>query len=128
GDGRTQAFCALGPPRGISISFQSRRWRFHIRHRGLDIRPASCPERLRATTGRATVRQRSLRSSLERQGTRVLSTSLDIAALYRGHRTQLEQYFRRRVADPELARDLTAETFLRAFCGQQRFSGTHDDE
>jgi RNA polymerase sigma factor (sigma-70 family) len=43
------------------------------------------------------------------------------AAFYRGHVDELLGFFCRRTRDPELAADLTAETFAAALAGRRRF-------
>ena len=48
-------------------------------------------------------------------------------AFYRLHSAALLRYFARRVYDPQVAFDLTAETFAQAFLSRHRFRG-HDDQ
>jgi RNA polymerase sigma factor (sigma-70 family) len=45
------------------------------------------------------------------------------AAFYRRHEKTLLRYFARQVYDPQLALDLTAESFAQAFIGRARFRG-----
>lgn len=52
----------------------------------------------------------------------------DFTRLYRRHAQSLLLYFQRRVHEPELARDLLAETFESAIAGGPRFRGTTDRE
>jgi RNA polymerase sigma-70 factor (ECF subfamily) len=46
---------------------------------------------------------------------------VDFTALYRSEARRLAGWFLRRVRDPEVAADLTAETFAAAFAGRSRF-------
>jgi RNA polymerase sigma-70 factor (ECF subfamily) len=50
------------------------------------------------------------------------------AAFYRAHAPALLRYFARRTLDPEVAADLTAETFARAYQHRGQFRGTTDQE
>jgi RNA polymerase sigma-70 factor (ECF subfamily) len=52
----------------------------------------------------------------------------DFTRLYRRHAQSLLLYFQRRVHEPELARDLLAETFESAIAGGPGFRGTTDTE
>jgi RNA polymerase sigma-70 factor, ECF subfamily len=52
----------------------------------------------------------------------------DYVRLYRRHAQTLLLYFQRRVHEPELARDLLAETFEAAIAGGPRFRGSTEDE
>lgn len=53
----------------------------------------------------------------------------DFAAVYRDHGESVLVFLVRRTYDPELAMDLTAETFAQALSSQRRFRGnTADDE
>jgi RNA polymerase sigma factor (sigma-70 family) len=55
-----------------------------------------------------------------------METSLsDFAAVYETHMPQVLGYLRRRVGE-ELAEDLTAEVFVRAFRGRAKYSAQHD--
>jgi RNA polymerase sigma factor (sigma-70 family) len=52
----------------------------------------------------------------------------EVAGLYRDHAGELLGFLARRVLAPEVALDLMAETFARAYRDRQRFRGTgHDD-
>ena len=48
------------------------------------------------------------------------------AGFYDAHDTRLVSYFARRVYDPDIAIDLTAETFAQAYMGRRRFRGCSD--
>lgn len=48
------------------------------------------------------------------------------AAFYERHERALLAYFRRRVATPEVAADLAAETFAQALASRRRFKGRGD--
>ena len=50
------------------------------------------------------------------------------AGFYDEHDTRLLTYFARRVYDPDIAMDLTAETFAQAYAGRRRFRGSSDGE
>lgn len=52
----------------------------------------------------------------------------DFTRLYRRHAQSLLLYFQRRVHEPELARDLLAETFESAIAGAEGFRGSSDSE
>lgn len=52
----------------------------------------------------------------------------DFTRLYRRHAQSLLLYFQRRVHEPELARDLLAETFTAAIAGAPGFRGSTDGE
>lgn len=52
----------------------------------------------------------------------------DYTRLYRRHAQSLLLYFQRRVHEPELARDLLAETFELAIAGGPTFRGSTDNE
>ncbi|HEY2536286.1 MAG TPA: sigma-70 family RNA polymerase sigma factor [Solirubrobacteraceae bacterium] len=52
----------------------------------------------------------------------------DFTRLYRRHAQSLLLYFQRRVHEPELARDLLAETFASAIAGGLGFRGSTDAE
>lgn len=52
----------------------------------------------------------------------------DYTRLYRRHAQTLLLYFQRRVYEPELARDLLAETFAAAIAGGPGFRGESEDE
>jgi RNA polymerase sigma-70 factor, ECF subfamily len=52
----------------------------------------------------------------------------DYTRLYRRHAQSLLLYFQRRVHEPELARDLLAETFELAIAGGPTFRGSSDAE
>jgi RNA polymerase sigma-70 factor (ECF subfamily) len=47
----------------------------------------------------------------------------DFAAFYRRHENSLLRFFARQIYDPQLALDLTAESFAQAFIGRGRFRG-----
>lgn len=47
----------------------------------------------------------------------------DFSAFYRRHEKTLLRYFARQIYDPQLALDLTAESFAQAFVGRGRFRG-----
>jgi RNA polymerase sigma factor (sigma-70 family) len=51
----------------------------------------------------------------------------DPVALYVDEQRGLERYFARRVRDQDLAADLTAETYLQALRGRDRYEGHADD-
>lgn len=51
-----------------------------------------------------------------------------LARLYDDHARSFVAYFARRVYDPEVAVDLTAETFAAAFVGRDTFTGVSDDD
>jgi RNA polymerase sigma factor (sigma-70 family) len=51
----------------------------------------------------------------------------DFTRFYSRHAEALVVFFARRVWDPDLAFELAAETFARAFAGRGRFRGTTDD-
>ncbi len=55
-------------------------------------------------------------------------SSEQIAHLYDRHARAFVAYFARRVYDPEVAVDLTAETFAAAFVGRQSFTGDGDGD
>jgi RNA polymerase sigma-70 factor (ECF subfamily) len=55
------------------------------------------------------------------------SAAIDIAALFAAHHARLERYYDRRLRDPQLAEDLTAETYLRAHGSRERFTGADGD-
>lgn len=55
-------------------------------------------------------------------------TPEDYTRLYRRHAQALLLYFQRRVYEPELARDLLAETFASAIAGGPGFRGSSEDE
>lgn len=48
----------------------------------------------------------------------------DFASFYRRHEDTVLGFFLRRTGSPEVAADLTAETFARALNGRRRFDGT----
>jgi RNA polymerase sigma-70 factor (ECF subfamily) len=50
------------------------------------------------------------------------------APFYRRHAEPLLAYLARRVCDPDVALDLTAESFAQAFMGRKRFRGSTDAE
>jgi RNA polymerase sigma-70 factor (ECF subfamily) len=52
----------------------------------------------------------------------------DFADLYAREAERILHFLVRRTFDPELALDLTAETFLEAFTGRARYRGTTDEE
>jgi RNA polymerase sigma factor (sigma-70 family) len=52
----------------------------------------------------------------------------DFAGFYSRHSRALLRYFARRVFDPEVALDLTAETFAQAFISRTRFRGETEEE
>jgi DNA-directed RNA polymerase specialized sigma24 family protein len=52
----------------------------------------------------------------------------DYTRLYRRHAQPLLLYFQRRVHEPEMARDLLAETFESAIAGGPAFRGSTDNE
>lgn len=52
----------------------------------------------------------------------------DISELYRQHAAAMLRYFARRTCDPEVAADLLAETFARAFEQRRKFTGDSDRE
>lgn len=52
----------------------------------------------------------------------------DFAAVYRDHGESVLVFLVRRTYDPELAMDLTAETFAQALSSQRRFRGTTTDD
>lgn len=55
-------------------------------------------------------------------------TPEDYTRLYRRHAQALLLYFQRRVYEPELARDLLAETFAAAIAGGPGFRGSSEEE
>jgi RNA polymerase sigma-70 factor (ECF subfamily) len=55
------------------------------------------------------------------------ATSIDVVALYREQHELLERYFRRRVGEAEIAKDLAAETYLEALHSHHRFEGDTTD-
>jgi RNA polymerase sigma factor (sigma-70 family) len=52
----------------------------------------------------------------------------DISRLYRAHAADLLRFFARRTLQPEVAVDLVAETFARAFVMRARYRGREDRE
>lgn len=48
--------------------------------------------------------------------------------IYRTHARSILVFLTRRIYDPEIALDLTAETFAQAFAGRRRFRGSTDEE
>jgi RNA polymerase sigma factor (sigma-70 family) len=50
------------------------------------------------------------------------------AAFYREHFDQVAAYLARRTCDPEMALELTAETFAQAYIGRARFRGSTEEE
>lgn len=50
------------------------------------------------------------------------------AVVYEAHSRAILAFLARRTWDPEVALELTAETFARAFAGARKFRGTTDDE
>ena len=65
--------------------------------------------------------------STVRRGKRLLEGD-GFVRFYRKHAQALLVFFARRVLEPELAHDLTAETFAQAFVSRRRFRGTTDAE
>src|SRR3954447_9713443 len=65
--------------------------------------------------------------STVRRGNRLLEGD-GFVRFYRKHAQALLVFFARRVLEPELAHDLTAETFAQAFVSRRRFRGTTDTE
>ena len=59
---------------------------------------------------------------------RLLSTPDGFAAFYERHSRKLVTFFARRVYDPQLALDLTAETFAQAMLGVRRLRAETDEE
>lgn len=57
-----------------------------------------------------------------------LSEKADFLALYEDLSEEVLGYFARRVFEPEVAVDLTAETFAQAFHSRNRYRGTSDSE
>lgn len=55
-------------------------------------------------------------------------TSEQLSRLYDRHARTFVAYFARRVYDPEMAVDLTAETFAAAFVGRDTFTGSADED
>ena len=55
-------------------------------------------------------------------------TSEQLSRLYDRHARSFARYFARRVYDPEVAVDLTAETFAAAFVGRESFTGASDED
>lgn len=51
-----------------------------------------------------------------------------LTALFDGHAGKMTGFFARRVGSPEVAIDLTAETFAQAFASRARFSGSSEQE
>jgi RNA polymerase sigma factor (sigma-70 family) len=56
----------------------------------------------------------------------ILADGRAFSTLYAAEREAVLRFFARRVYDPQLALDLTAETFAQAFVGRKRFRGTDD--
>lgn len=54
--------------------------------------------------------------------------STDFAVLYRAHSRDVLVFLTRRTLDPDLAMDITAETFAQALRARRRFRGTVDAE
>jgi RNA polymerase sigma factor (sigma-70 family) len=57
-----------------------------------------------------------------------VQTADGFADFYERHSHALLAFFARRVLDPEVALDLTAETFAQALLGRRRFRGDDDDD
>lgn len=57
-----------------------------------------------------------------------LSSSDAFVRFYRANATRLIAFFARRTFDPQVALDLTAETFAQAFAARRAFRGTRDEE
>ena len=57
-----------------------------------------------------------------------LHTSEGFSDAYRRHARSILIFLARRTYDPEIALDLTAETFAQAFAGRGRFRGTTDED
>src|SRR5689334_6275503 len=55
-------------------------------------------------------------------------TSMDLSELYAEHAERILVFLARRCVDPEVAVDLTAETFAEALTSQHRFRGSTEDE
>ena len=53
---------------------------------------------------------------------------MDLSELYTEHAERILVFLARRCVDPEVAVDLTAETFAEALASRHRFRGTTDDE
>ena len=53
--------------------------------------------------------------------------AIDLVALYRDQRRNIEHYFARRVRHGEIAADLAAETYLQALRSRDRFAGERAD-
>jgi RNA polymerase sigma factor (sigma-70 family) len=63
-----------------------------------------------------------------RSRTSAIADREDFAAFYRRHENSLLRFFARQIYDPQLALDLTAESFAQAFIGRGRFRGRSKGE
>jgi RNA polymerase sigma factor (sigma-70 family) len=70
----------------------------------------------------------SATSSVSQSRSRMLRSTEGFARFYEEHSRGLLIFFARRVLDPELALDLTAETFAQALLSRGRFRGTSTAE
>lgn len=52
-----------------------------------------------------------------------MDDTTDLAGAFASHERRIYTYFRRMVGDPDVARDLSQETFVRALRGATRYSG-----
>jgi RNA polymerase sigma factor (sigma-70 family) len=57
-----------------------------------------------------------------------LNSAMDLSMLYEEHAERVLVFFARRTVDPEVAVDLTAETFAQAIKSRNRYRGTTDEE
>jgi RNA polymerase sigma factor (sigma-70 family) len=64
----------------------------------------------------------------ERAGAYTLHAQGAFSLLYRTHSRAILTFLARRCLDPEVARDLTAETFAQAFMGRRGFRGATEQE
>lgn len=61
-------------------------------------------------------------------GQRPLASIDDFSILFESHSREVLRFFARRILDPELAMDLTAETFAQALISRRRFRGSTPEE
>lgn len=57
-----------------------------------------------------------------------LAREADFTALYRENAEAVLSFFAKRTTEPQVALDLTAETFAQAFAGRRRFRGRSDEQ